>query len=108
MSGDIAISVSNRVPTGAPVSNKPSYLIYLEENSGKTKIIKYFITLDKPEQLNGFIQAKGIFADSTMSEEDIIKNFSDILTGAKKELILEMMFPWHKICSIRSLVFKAK
>ena len=108
MSGDIAISVSNRVPVGSPITTKPSYLVSLEETIGKTKTIRYFITLDRPEQLNGFIQVKGIFADSSLDESEIIKTFSDLLTNAKKDLILEVMFPWHKICSIRSLVFKAK
>ena len=108
MSSDIAVSVSNRVPVGSPISNKPSYLVALEENSGKSRLIKYFITLDRPEQLDGFIQVKGVFADPSLQEAEIIKTFSDILTSAKKELILELWLPWHKICSIRSLVFKAK
>lgn len=105
---DIAVGISNRVPIGSAISNKPSYLVSLEEITGKTKTTRYFITTDRPEHLNGFIQVKGIFVDSSITEEEIIKNFTDILTSAKKELILEMMFPWHKICSIRSLVFKAK
>ena len=46
MSGDIAISVSNRVPVGSPITTKPSYLVSLEETIGKTKTIRYFITLD--------------------------------------------------------------
>lgn len=107
MSSDIAIGPATRVPVGSPITNKPSYLISLEEISGKSKSIKYFITLDKPELLNGFIQVKGMFAD-LMSEDEIVSKFSSLLTNAPRELILEMYFPWHKICSIRSLVFKAK
>lgn len=105
---DIAISVSNRVPNGSTVMSKPSYLIYLEDYVGKTKTIKHFISTDKPEHLNGFIQVKGIFVDSSVPENDIIKNYVEILTSAKRELVLEVLFPWHKICYIRSLVFKAK
>lgn len=108
MSNDIAVSISNRVPNGSFILNKPSYLITLEENSGKTKITKYFITLDKPEFLNGFVQVKGLFAEKEMTEEVVINSFSSILTSVDKGLFLEMLFPWHKICSIRSLVFKAK
>jgi hypothetical protein len=109
MSNDIAVSVSNRFPIGSPVLIKPSYLIKLEEKiNSKTIQTSYFISLDKPELLNGFVQVKGIFADSALKEEDIINRFSELLTGTKKELFLEMLFPWHKICSIRSLVFKAK
>ena len=107
MSNDIAVSVSNRVPNGSFILTKPSYLILLEDNFGKTKTKKYFITIDRPDYLNGFVQARGIFVEKD-TEETIINNFSSILTSADKGLFLEMMFPWHKICSIRSLVFKAK
>ena len=108
MSNDISINVSNRIPNGSKIISKPSYLITLDQNLGKNKGIKYFITLDKPELLNGFIQAKGLFIGDDMSESDIIINFNTILTSTKKDLILEMLFPLHKICSMRSLAFKAK
>jgi hypothetical protein len=59
MSDDIVIGVTG-LPMGMPVSKKPSYLITLEGDVvGKTKLIKRFITIDKPELLNGFVQAKG-------------------------------------------------
>jgi hypothetical protein len=108
MSTDIAINMSNRVPAGSPIMNKPSYLITVEQNVGKSKIFRFFITLDKPELLNGFVQAKGLYADNNMTEDKIITSFSEILTSAEKELFLEVMLPWHKIVSIRSLVFRAK
>lgn len=105
---DIAVEVSNRVPNGSVITSKPSYLITLENNLGKTKALRYFITLDRPELLNGFVQVKGIFVDSAVSEDDIISKFSSLLTNSAKDLFLEVLLPWHKICSIRSLVFKAK
>jgi hypothetical protein len=89
----------NNLPTSAI---KLSYLVYVEEG----KKIKKFITLDKPEFLEGFVQAKGIFSE--LPDSEIINNYSQLLTTAPKELILEMFLPWHKIHSIRSLVFKAK
>jgi len=105
---DIAVEVSNRVPNGSVITTKPSYLITLENNLGKTKSLRYFITLDRPELLNGFVQVKGIFVDNNVLEEEIISKFSSILTNSAKDLFLEVLLPWHKICSIRSLVFKAK
>ena len=108
MSNDIAISVSGLPSVGGVIRGKPSYLITLEQNSGKLKSQKFFITTEKPELLNGFVQVKGVFAENNETEETIIVSFSDILTNAKKELILELMLPWHKIVSIRSLVFRAK
>jgi hypothetical protein len=108
MSNDIAIGVSSRVPSGGVTVNKPSYLITLEQNVGKNKGVKYFITLDKPELLNGFVQTKGLFIDNGMLEEEIIANYSSILVNAKKESILDILFPSQRIFSMRSLIFKAK
>lgn len=107
MSSDIAVNISNRVPSGSPILNKPSYLITLDVGA-KTKAPKYFITTEQPDLLNGFVKVRGIFVDCKVPEEQIITSFSALLTDAKKELFLELLLPWHKICSIRSLVFKAK
>jgi hypothetical protein len=102
---DFAIGVATLPPVGA-LAKKPPYLITLEPESGKSKVAKKFITNEKPELLNGFISVKGIYSDA--EDDEIIKNYSDLLTNSPKELVLEMMFPWHKICSIRSLIFRAK
>lgn len=104
-STDIAIGTTNLIPSGPPTLKKPPYLVTLEKNNGKTVIVERFISLDKPQSENGFISVKGIF--SIKSEEEIIKSFNDILTENPKELILEMMFPLHRVSSIRSLVFNA-
>lgn len=90
----------------APTLKKPPFLITLDDGvTGKTRNFQRFISLDKPESINGFIQVKGIFCDK--DEDEIIKGFADILTNTSKETILEMMFPLHRIYSIRSLVFNA-
>ena len=105
MSNDITIQVTG-LPNAMIMAKKPSYMIILEEHSSKNKNIKKFITLDKPDLLQGFIQTKGFFSE--INEEEIIKNFSEILTSVPKELILEVLIPWHKISYIRSLTFKQK
>lgn len=85
---------------------KPPFLITLDDGmTGKTRNFQRFISLDKPESVNGFVQVKGIFCDK--DEDEIIKTFADILTNTPKELTLEMMFPLHRIYHIRSLVFNA-
>ena len=107
MSNDIAIgSVSSTSLNTAAAPKKPSYLIFLEDASVKSKVIRKFITFDKPELLQGFVQVKGFFSE--LSEEEIIKNFMELLTSTSKDLILEVMIPWHKISYMRSLVFKQK
>lgn len=106
MSGsDIAVQVTGLTGT-VTVSKKPSYLIIMEDSSSKNKNVRKFITLDKPELLQGFVQVKGFFSDTP--EDEIIKNFVDILTSTSKDLILEVLIPWHKISYMRSLVFKQK
>lgn len=106
MSNDIAIGITN-VPmgSGVPVKRAPAHLITLEKNNGKVFLVERFISLDRPEALNGFINVKGFFSDS--SEGEIIKSFSDLLTSYPKELLLEMMFPLHRVISIRNLIFNA-
>jgi len=101
---DIAIG-SVGIPIGAAISKKPPHLIYFEETNSK-KPAKKFITLDKPEPLQGFVQVKGFFTD--LPEDEIIKNYSEVLTSTSKDLILEVLIPWHRISYIRSLVFKQK
>jgi hypothetical protein len=95
--------------TGAPsvgqISRKPRYLITLDDFKGKTKIVRYFITVDKPDFRDTFVQVKGVYSE--FEEEEILKKFSDILDNTPKEAIMDIMFPPHRIYSIRSLVFNA-
>lgn len=107
MSGEKDFTVSpvgTLTNSGSAISKKPSYLITLNGIGAKAGVQR-FITLDKPDMLDGFIQAKGVYLDET--EDEIINNLSGVLTSIKKELVLEVMFPWHRICSIRNLVFNA-
>lgn len=102
---DFAISVT-AAPNMGTISRKPSYLVTLEDAStGKGTKHRRFITLDKPDFHDSFIQVKGIYSD--LSENDIVSDFVEILSSTKKEEFLDMMFPVQKVCSIRSLVFNA-
>jgi len=93
------------IPSVGQISKKPCYLVALTELTSKSKSLLYFVAIDKPESQNGFIQAKGIYAD--LSEEELVKKFAELLSSTPKENILDMMFPWHRVYSIRSLVFNA-
>lgn len=105
-SHDISIGVI-AAPSGAPTLNKPKYLIAFNVADKRTREPRYFLSMDKPDLLNGFIQVKGFFVDLS-DENEIISSFSDLLTSTAKELYLDIMFPWHKIAYVRSLTFKAK
>jgi hypothetical protein len=99
---DIAIAAIGVPPVGA-LNKKPPHLILLGEGKGQKK----FITVDKPDiGDNGFVQAKGIFAEE--NEATIIGNYANLLNSAQKEDFIEMTFPPHKVDSIRNLVFRSK
>jgi hypothetical protein len=102
---DFAVATIAGIPQVGGVNRKPTYLVLLEDTSGKKNSYQKFIALDKPDSQNGFIMTKGFFCD--LSEDEIFKTFADILTRTPKEAILDVWFPWHRVCSVRSLVFNA-
>jgi len=101
---DFAVS-SVGIPSVATVSKKPCYLITLVDPAGKGTIVSRFITLDKPDLLSGFVQVKGTFVEG--GDEVLVKTFTEVLAATPKESFIDIMLPWHRIHSIRSLVFNA-
>ena len=102
MSSDIGLGVVG-IPNVGGMSKKPPHLIELSE--GKSKI--YFLSLDKPELLLGFIQVKGYFMEAEESkvvQQDVMGCISQV----PKESIFEMLLPSHRVLSIKNLAFKAK
>ena|ERR1700722_8347937 len=102
---DIAVGANIILPTGASQLKKPPYLLVFKEGTGKSATFSYFISLDKPETMNGLINVKGIFTEYT--KEEIVKNYVDILTNISKDQIEELMIPIQRIHLIKSLVFSA-
>jgi hypothetical protein len=86
----------------AAVSKKPNHLIYIDNGKSKPTL---FITLDRPDLLNGFVSAKGFY--TTVDEKKVISGYVDLLTNVDKDLLCEELMPWHRILKMRSLVFKA-
>jgi hypothetical protein len=95
------------VPQVGQVSKKPCYLITLYDvaDNGKLKDFRSFISTDKPDFLQNFIHVKGIY--SKENEDEIGKRFLEIIASTPKESILDIMFPIHRVWSIKSLVFNA-
>lgn len=91
------------MPAGSAISKKPCYLVAMDGLTPDTE--RYFIAMEKPEHMPNFIQVKGIWCEET--DETIVGNFAEIVGGADKSTILDMMFPASKIHYIRSLVFNA-
>jgi hypothetical protein len=90
------------VPMGSTISKKPCYLISLDVTKSKGCL---FISMDKPEILNGFVQVKGFYTSET--EDNIVAGFQEIVKSVPKEQIIETYLPWHRIHNMRSLVFNA-
>jgi hypothetical protein len=101
---DYGVSVTG-IPQVGQISKKPCYLITLVDGTGKSSVATHFIAMDTPGFESHFIKVKGIYSDST--EEEITKKFSEIVSGVPRESIVDIMFPVHRVHSIRSLVFNA-
>lgn len=56
---DFTVNAVGSFTNTVQISKKPSYLIKLD--SGKAKKDTYFVSVDRPDLLNGFIQVKGFF-----------------------------------------------
>lgn len=99
---DFAVSQTG-IPSVGQQTKKPHYLITLDTPPSKKKSGKFFIATDKPVFEMSFIQVKGVFSD--LDEEEISKSFYEI--ASNKSEIIDIMFPSHRILSIRNLVFNA-
>lgn len=102
---DIGIQQAGLTSFAPAQQLKPSYLLSMEDTSGKTKKVTRFICMDKPEFLNGFVHTKGFYTD--VEEEAIVTGYVTIISGVDKEKIVEVFLPSHRIINIRSLVYRA-
>jgi hypothetical protein len=93
------------VAAGSPIRQKPCYLVVLD-GVGKVKM-SYFVSIDKPDFINGFIQVKGFYVEGDHPESEVIAGAMDLVKTTPKENIMEVHLPWHRIHNIRSLVFNA-
>lgn len=105
---DHAVAVTNFNHTVSNIK-KPPYLIVMANTDSKGKATtEQFIALDKPELLNGFIQVKGFYTKT--SEKELSKSFmeevNDINTNRKEEIV-DVFIPIHRIHIIKNLVFNA-
>jgi hypothetical protein len=98
---DIAIGPVG-IPNTAALAKKPPHLVSLSDGK-KTQL---FLSLDKPESLNGFIQVKGFYVER--AEEDISKDYLSLMSLTSKDAYVEMYFPIQRVLSIKNLMFKAK
>lgn len=99
---DFAVGFAG-IPQVGAVTKKPCYLITLDVSSTKKKTGQFFVSIDKPVFEVYFIQVKGVF--SNLDEEEITKTCYELVSN--KDEIVDIMFPSHRVVSIRNLVFNA-
>lgn len=80
----------------------PSYLVILDEVK---KGANYFLSIKVDFEAN-FIKCIGFYTNATY--EAIIKNYADLVKDTISDNVIEVMFPYHKIKTIQSLVYKFK
>lgn len=102
MNEDITVGAVG-IPNVATFNKKPPHLVVLNVNNNK-KSQALFLSIDKPELLEGVIQVKGFFVNA---ETDNAKYF-DSINNAPKESLVEMYFPLHRVDSVQNLMFRAK
>lgn len=102
MSEDVVVGITNLIPPTS-FAKKPPHLIILGDITGKRPVL--FISLDKPDFINGMTTVKGIFTDE--KTEDVLKDYSKIIAGTLQKLLVEVMIPQHRVQLIQNLVFNA-
>lgn len=90
------------IPSVGAATKKPCYLVVLSSTGKK---MEHFLSIDKPDLLNGFVQAKGFYTD--LSEDDLASRVVEVVSSTPKEEYLDIILPWHRIQSIRNLSFNA-
>jgi hypothetical protein len=79
----------------------PTYLVTLE--AGKKEA--YFIAT-KFDETNNFGRFVGFYCAETMDK--IVSGYDEIIKNTDKANYVEIQFPWSRIVSVRSLIYRHK
>lgn len=103
MSGVIDVGVK---PVGLvenrAVKNMIAYLVSLED--GKKE--NYFISTRLDDLSAQYIKLIGFYYEGKL--ENLYANYDEIIKATDKSFFVEMMFPWQRVKSIRSLIYRQK
>jgi hypothetical protein len=89
----------------APQRTTPTYLVIL--NNGKPKEAdSYFIAIKRDDAISTCAKFVGFF--SNKPEREIKSSYDQIIKETDITDIIEIEFPWNKICSVQSLVYRHK
>jgi hypothetical protein len=84
------------------IRRQPTYLVSFTDSTKKNS---YFVAT-KYEEGTSCAKLTGFSID--LDETKIVAGYDDIIKGTDKENFVEMFVPWHRIKSVRSLVFRQK
>lgn len=87
-----------------PARTTPTYLVII--NNGKAKEAdSYFIAVKRDDNS---VNAKFIGFFSNKPEKDIRSSYDQIIKETDIADFIEIEFPWTKVCSIQSLIYRHK
>jgi len=88
-----------------PARTTPTYLVII--NTGKAKEVdSYFIAVKRDDNSSSSAKFVGFF--SNKPEKDIRSSYDQIIKETDTAEFIEIEFPWAKICSIQSLIYRHK
>lgn len=97
---------ANFIPNPKNAATNMAYILVANSLSGGKGLDKFFVTfLDKAQN---FVEIKGVeIEDSDFVSEDNSTLLKHLLTLNKSKYV-HVIIPWHRVFSIKSLIFKHK
>ena len=87
------------------MTRKPVHLVCLKGDSKIGSGLEYYLTQDRPELLNGFVNIKGF---SVFQEDLNLKDYKDLVDQTSKDKYEEMLIPVYRIHYIKNLDFRGQ
>src|SRR5271165_1965602 len=88
-----------------PVRTTPTYLVVIN-NCKPKELDSFFIAVKRDDALSNCAKFVGFFCDKT--KEAIQIQYDQIIKETDIQNFIEIEFPWYKICSIQSLIYRHK
>jgi hypothetical protein len=88
----------------APVKVIPSHLVVLLDPGSKKE--EYFVAVKFDDQNVNWAKFVGFYLHTPV--DGLIANYNEIIRGTDVSKFIEVIFPWGRIKSVRSLIYKHK
>ena len=91
--------VEKRVPLPGNSTNKPTYLVTVDEGLERVVYVSYKLNYEL-----AVLKVQGW----KITSGETVDNLEDAEKHANREQYLDIHFPWHRVISIRNITFKRK